>query len=164
MPDASLDKLLPDKQITAYLCTFFTALLEGCVISSGCSDQATVEHDNEITSDTVGSHSQNASTDIHSAITETDIETHVCHNDLPVHKSNSPSKMLDVSQLFWWKKDSVESLESLHKKNLSIMKDVLGFTVEKRPSQITGGGDGVVVTSGVIPADTVAAVYPGIIS
>lgn len=44
------------------------------------------------------------------------------------------------------------------------MKDVLGFTVEKRPSQITGGGDGVVVTSGVIPADTIAAVYPGIIS
>ncbi|KAI0240775.1 SET domain-containing protein 9 [Lamellibrachia satsuma] len=42
------------------------------------------------------------------------------------------------------------------------MKDVLGFTVEKRPSQITGGGDGVVVTSGVIPADTIAAVYPGL--
>ncbi|KAI0240774.1 hypothetical protein LSAT2_008443 [Lamellibrachia satsuma] len=40
VPDASLDKLLPDKQVTAYLCTFFAALLEGCVISSGCSDQA----------------------------------------------------------------------------------------------------------------------------
>jgi len=43
------------------------------------------------------------------------------------------------------------------------MKDVLGFTVERRPSRITGGGNGVIVTSGVIPEGTVAAMYPGIL-
>ena len=163
VPDASSDKLLPDTQVKAYLCTLFTAFLQGDATSSGSGSLQSAEYDIVTTSDSTMSHSQNDRTNIHSAITETEIEKHICHNDLPVYSLNSPLKTWHVSRLFRRKRDSAESLESLHKKNVSIMKDVLGFTVERRASRITGGGNGVIVTSGVIPEGTVAAIYPGIL-
>ena len=163
VPDASSDKLLPDKQVKAYMCTLFTALLQGGATSSSSGSLQSAEYDSVVTSDAIMSHRQNDGTNIHSAITETEIEKHICHNDMPLHSLNSPLKTWHVSRLFRRKRDSAESLESLHKKNMLIMKDVLGFTVERRPSRITGGGDGVIVTSGVIPEGTVAAMYPGIL-
>lgn len=54
---------------------------------------------------------------------------------------------------------SVEHL--LHHRNLKILEKNLGFTVERRLSQIEGGGTGVFVTSGTIPPYTIAALYPG---
>ena len=137
VPDHSCDKLLPDKQVKAHLCTFFTALLEGFNVSRnpGAATAA----------------------DLHSCITETDLETHVCHNDLPIHTSDSTRRFVSKR----WKSAPVASLESLHRKNLVIMRSVLGFSVEKRPSLIAG--EGVIVTGGRIPEGTVVAVYPGII-
>lgn len=161
VPDASFDKLLPDKQVKAYLCTFFTALFQGCTTCIGSLQS--VAHNNGITSDITMSPSQNNGTNIHSAITEKDFERHICHNDLPVHTLNAPLKTWHVSRLFHQKRDSAESLELLHKKNLVVMKEVLGFTVERQPSRIIGGGNGVVVTNGVIREGTVAAIYPGLV-
>lgn len=56
---------------------------------------------------------------------------------------------------------SVEYL--LYHRNLKILEKHLGFTVERRQSRIEGGGTGVFVTSGTIPPDTVAALYPGVV-
>ncbi|XP_002731242.1 SET domain-containing protein 9-like [Saccoglossus kowalevskii] len=42
---------------------------------------------------------------------------------------------------------------------LGVMRDVLGFTVEKAKSQV--GGTGVYVTNGAVPKGTVLAMYPG---
>lgn len=50
----------------------------------------------------------------------------------------------------------------LHKTNLEILRTHSGFTVERKPSTIEGAGMGVFVTSGFIPSDTIAALYPGI--
>ena len=44
---------------------------------------------------------------------------------------------------------------------LEVMRRILGFTIERRPSSIAGGGTGVFVTHGTIPAETVVAMYPG---
>ncbi|XP_038068498.1 SET domain-containing protein 9-like [Patiria miniata] len=44
---------------------------------------------------------------------------------------------------------------------LEVMQRMLGFTIERQPSSITGGGTGVFVTRGTIPAETVVAMYPG---
>lgn len=73
----------------------------------------------------------------------TDINSHHSYDTLPDNNS------------------SVEYL--LHHRNLKILEKHLGFTVERRQSQIEGGGTGVFVTSGTVPPDTVAALYPGVV-
>ena len=145
VPDRSSDKLLPDKQVKAYLCSFLTALLEGFSVSR-----------NPGAAQSCG---QSTAADLHPCITDTCWETHVCHNDLPMHTSDSTTRF--VSKL--WKTASGASLQSLHRTNLLIMRRALGFTVEKRPSRIAGAGQGVIVTGGCIPEGTVVAIYPGIL-
>ena len=46
-------------------------------------------------------------------------------------------------------------------KAMHVMHRVLGFTIEKQPSRLIGGGIGVVVTRGLIPKGAVLAMYPG---
>ena len=50
---------------------------------------------------------------------------------------------------------------NLHVRNLDILYDTLGFCIERRESVIPGGGRGVVVSKGTIPAGTVVSMYPG---
>ncbi|XP_064632865.1 SET domain-containing protein 9-like [Lineus longissimus] len=81
-----------------------------------------------------------------------------------ITQSNSFSKSLDVR----W-----ENAEEMHRKNLSmdhavvarrnldIMYDELGFVIEKRKSDIVGGGCGVKVTRGPVPKHRIIALYPG---
>ncbi|XP_033636493.1 SET domain-containing protein 9-like [Asterias rubens] len=45
--------------------------------------------------------------------------------------------------------------------SLDVMRRSLGFTVERQPSSIAGGGTGVFVTSGTVAAESVIALYPG---
>ena len=44
---------------------------------------------------------------------------------------------------------------------LDVMNSVCGFTIERKDSQISGGGTGVVVTRGTVPKGCVLAMYPG---
>ena len=46
-------------------------------------------------------------------------------------------------------------------KNIVTMYEVMGFSIERRPSIIPNGGRGVVVTRGHIPKGSVVAMYPG---
>lgn len=41
------------------------------------------------------------------------------------------------------------------------MRENLGYQVEKRPSLLSGGGQGLFVTSGVVPRGSLVALYPG---
>ena len=52
---------------------------------------------------------------------------------------------------------------NLHVRNLDIMYNTLGFCIERHESVIPGGGRGVVVSKGTIPAGTVVSMYPGIL-
>lgn len=49
------------------------------------------------------------------------------------------------------------------KQHQEILKEHLGFCIRKLPSKIKGGGSGVKVTDGMIPAGHLAALYPGTI-
>ena len=46
-------------------------------------------------------------------------------------------------------------------KNLSKMKDVLGFSIIRAKSTLSTGGRGVIVNKGTVPKGTVVAMYPG---
>lgn len=45
--------------------------------------------------------------------------------------------------------------------NLHVMKDFFGYQVERRPSLLSGGGQGLFVTSGEVPRGSLVALYPG---
>ncbi|XP_074645273.1 SET domain-containing protein 9-like isoform X2 [Tubulanus polymorphus] len=45
--------------------------------------------------------------------------------------------------------------------NMRVMKESLGFCIERAESVVKGGGTGVRVTDGTIPAFTVTSLYPG---
>ncbi|XP_076462208.1 SET domain-containing protein 9-like [Babylonia areolata] len=47
--------------------------------------------------------------------------------------------------------------------NLGVMREVMGFTVQRRVSSIAGGGRGVAVTDGRIPKGVMTSLYPGLI-
>ncbi len=49
----------------------------------------------------------------------------------------------------------------LYSASLDIMKKCLGFVTERKPSQVEGAGQGVVVTRGSISPKTVVSMYPG---
>ncbi|XP_013379890.1 SET domain-containing protein 9 [Lingula anatina] len=51
----------------------------------------------------------------------------------------------------------------LYKRNLKIMKTVLGFSIERTASYLKDGGYGVQVTDGTVPKGAVVALYPGTI-
>lgn len=77
--------------------------------------------------------------------------------ELPVNVSSS------FNDHYKKQSESHQSTEYvLHKNNLEILRTLSGFTVERKPSTIEGAGMGVFVTSGSIPSNTIAALYPGI--
>ncbi|KAL8594693.1 hypothetical protein ACOMHN_052425 [Nucella lapillus] len=47
--------------------------------------------------------------------------------------------------------------------NLAVMREAMGFTVERRHSSIAGGGRGVAVTQGCVSKGAVTSLYPGLI-
>ncbi|XP_059172588.1 SET domain-containing protein 9-like [Physella acuta] len=46
---------------------------------------------------------------------------------------------------------------------LKVMKEITGFTVERAPTSLSSGGQGVKVTSGTIQPCTITSLYPGLI-
>ncbi|KAK7099803.1 SET domain-containing protein 9-like [Littorina saxatilis] len=54
-------------------------------------------------------------------------------------------------------------MQSAASQNLALMKEVMGFTVERSTSSIPGGGRGVKVTAGSVPEGAVTSLYPGLI-
>lgn len=44
---------------------------------------------------------------------------------------------------------------------LEVMKDKLGYKIQRKPSLLSGGGEGLFVTQGVVPRDSLVALYPG---
>ncbi|ESO88293.1 hypothetical protein LOTGIDRAFT_126320 [Lottia gigantea] len=59
------------------------------------------------------------------------------------------------------KEQSPSHLEKVHHQSLGVLQNTFGFTVERRPSNLIGGGVGVFVTTGEVPPNTVVALYPG---
>lgn len=59
------------------------------------------------------------------------------------------------------KDDSV--LRHRWSRNVDMMLQSCGFTVERRPSTLKRAGTGVLVTGGAIPAGVVTSLYPGMI-
>ncbi|XP_069127293.1 SET domain-containing protein 9-like isoform X2 [Argopecten irradians] len=58
---------------------------------------------------------------------------------------------------------TIEEQYIQYKRNLRVMKECVGFTTERKPSLIPGGGTGVFVTEGEVPQGTVVSMYPGTI-
>lgn len=54
-----------------------------------------------------------------------------------------------------------QDMETIHKTNLAVMKNVMGFTTERKKSLLQGGGLGVFVTQGHVKPGTVVSMYPG---
>ncbi|XP_022097136.1 SET domain-containing protein 9-like isoform X2 [Acanthaster planci] len=66
-----------------------------------------------------------------------------------------------TSQNHIYQVPSVQGRRVGYNAGLDVMQRMLGFTIERQPSSIPGGGTGVFVTRGTIPAETVVAMYPG---
>ncbi|KAF4528843.1 hypothetical protein B566_EDAN014562 [Ephemera danica] len=61
------------------------------------------------------------------------------------------------------KKFDADGAASLSERNKKIMLEHLGFVVDRKPSQILGGGIGVFVTLGTAKKGDIVALYPGTI-
>lgn len=46
---------------------------------------------------------------------------------------------------------------------LEVMEDVFGYNIQRKPSLLSGGGEGLFVTQGVVPRGSLVALYPGTI-
>ena len=44
---------------------------------------------------------------------------------------------------------------------LEVMKQVLGYKIQRKQSLLSGGGEGLFVTQGVVPKGSLIALYPG---
>ena len=51
-----------------------------------------------------------------------------------------------------------------YSRNVDVMLENCGFTVERRPSTLKDAGTGVLVTGGTIPAGVVTSLYPGMMT
>jgi len=58
---------------------------------------------------------------------------------------------------------ATQDINTSHQKlsNIKVMKQHFGYQVEKRPSLLSGGGQGLFVTSGVVSRGCLVALYPG---
>lgn len=50
---------------------------------------------------------------------------------------------------------------NMHDTALDVMKEVLGYKIQRKPSLLSGGGEGLFVTQGVVPRGSLVALYPG---
>ena len=114
---------------------------------------------------------------------EANLHPNVCHNSSPnllvstemdptksIFKRNfkGKGKMENTSHNHSHQKPTDEyaentklSPQNLYQQNLRVMEEKIGFVIERQASVVEGGGRGVKVTKGTIPAGTVVAMYPG---
>ncbi|XP_072023718.1 SET domain-containing protein 9-like [Amphiura filiformis] len=151
VPHASLDKLLPDATVEKSLLVFCTALERSQTIENFSASSAKpfaqeiqTEHEAQLCEACeIKRTNLLAEQEIehlglqHRNVASYDTIVAHCGCILPYHLNTDARTPLDV------------------------MHSVLGFTIERAPSRIAGGGTGVVVTRGVVPKGCVLALYPG---
>ena len=57
--------------------------------------------------------------------------------------------------------DTFFSSQQYYLQNLKHVHQLLGFSVERKVSQLVGGGTGVFVTKGTVPKHSLIGLYPG---
>lgn len=87
---------------------------------------------------------------------------HLCET---VHKSQctTPTHEASTNRRDEFSMDTFISDQQSYLQNLQYVHQHLGFSVERKVSQLVGGGTGVFVTKGTVPKHTLIGLYPGTI-